>query len=94
MNMDDPLRDGPHGFRLLLERSRSRMNSLDSQALLPSLAKPLGNVNSLAQFLNCIGVNTRLASLKAASLTEACYISEAWRLLAPEIAEPWAPPGW
>lgn len=86
--MDDPLRGGPPGFRVLLERAQARMNRFDSQALLlHSQAEPERDVVMLAQFLNGIGMDARFASMTAASPSDATYASEAWARLVPEIAK-------
>lgn len=86
--MDDPLRGGPPGFRVLLERAQARMNRFDSQALLlHSQAEPERDVVMLAQFLNGIGMDARFASMKALSPSDATYASEAWTRLVPEIAK-------
>lgn len=92
--MDDPLRGGPPGFRLLLERAQARMSRFDSQALLlHSQAEPERDVVTLAQFLNGIGMDARYSTMKATRPNDTGYASEAWTKLVPEIAKQWSAPG-
>ena len=90
--MDDPLHGGPPGFRLLLERSQARMSRFGRQALLlHSQAEPVGEVETLARFLNQVGIDAKLAPLAAGTPAAPAYPAQAWRLLVPELAHQWRP---
>lgn len=91
ITMDDPLRGGPPGFRMMLERGRERMSRTGCQALLlHSRTEPARDVEALAGFLNHIGMDARHAALRASSPADALYAEEAWSLLVPEISKQWA----
>lgn len=92
--MDDPLRGGPPGFRLLLERMQNHITRFGVRALLlHSQAESVRDVETLAAFLNGVGMDTQLASLKTSSPGDEGYAAEAWRLLVPELAQQWERPG-
>lgn len=89
--MDDPLRGGPPGFRILLERAQAHLNRFGSQALLlHSRSEPERDVVTLAQFLNDVGMDARFATMKSESPDHADFAAEAWARLVPEIANQWA----
>ncbi len=89
---DDPLRGGPPGFRMLLERTQGRWANLPRNVLLlHSATYPPADAAALGGFLESLGTHVETHAISAPAPRGSDYPGALWAELGPWLDAQWKP---